>query len=200
MDPRQRLLEAAIGCLQERGYARTGTRDIVAAAGSHLPAVNYYFGSKDRLLQEAIVEALRRWTVTTLGDAEQPAHGCPRERLFHSVRRFLATLERDRPYVIAAVEAFAQAERREELRARLAEVYAELRREVASRLEAALAADGAGHRPEANSLASILIALFDGLAVQWLLDPESTPDAEQTTRALDVLATALTVERGAGQR
>ncbi len=197
MDHRERLLEAAIGELQERGYARTTTRGIVAAADSHLPAVNYYFGSKETLLHEAIVEALRRWAETTMKTAGEPAAD-PSERLARGIAQFLSTLEDDRPYVVAALEAFAQAERSEELRGRLAGAYADFRAIVARSVERE--AGSASHRelgvaaePSAGplALASVLIALFDGLAIQWLLDPEAAPDAEQVIGALGALAGAV---------
>ncbi len=39
---------------------------------SYAPSVNYYFGSKKRLLHDAAVEALRRWGATTM-DAIDPS-------------------------------------------------------------------------------------------------------------------------------
>lgn len=194
MDSRQRLLEAAIECLQRRGYAHTTTREIVAAAGSHLPAINYYFGSKERLLHEAVVEALRRWAQTTMAVASEPSEMSPRDQLFRSIARFLGTLEADRPYVVAAIEAFAQAERSDELRERLAEAYGDFRVEVAHSLEAAAGTDAEEPRAESLGVASLLIALFDGLAIQWLLDPDRAPDAEEVGRSLDLLAAAMSGE------
>lgn len=196
MDTRERLLDAAIRLLEEKGYARTTTRQIVAAADSHLPAVNYYFGSKERLLEEAIVEALRRWAQTTMAVAEEPGPLDPAERLRRSIERFFATLEADRPYVVAALEAFAQAERSDALRARLAEAYQEFREVVASSVERAAAhpevppvSDTAERSPDPDvtGLASTLMALFDGLAIQWLLDPEGAPSAEQAVGSLAAL-------------
>lgn len=193
MDQRKNLLEAAITCLQERGYARTTTRDIVAAAGSHLPAVNYYFGSKERLLGEAITEGLRRWMETTMSAARDPAPAAPGERLRHSVETFLATLERDRPYVVAAFEAFAQANRSDALRDRLAGEYRYARRQVADSVaDVAADQDIRLDETQAAEVASALLAVFDGLAIQWLLAPRDTPSADQVMRALALLAAAAT--------
>lgn len=210
-DQRERLLDATIELLQERGYARTTTRAIVERAGSHLPAVNYYYGSKDALLQEAIVEALRRWCETTIAAAEEPAGVAPAERLRLGLQRFLAALEADRPYVVAALEAFAQAERSEELRARLASAYADFRTIIARGIErdAAAGAVGApaaepGEEPTepaaprrgSLALASVVIALFDGFAIQWLLDPEATADADEVLATLATLVAILAPATG----
>lgn len=187
MGPRERLVEAALRLLQERGYARTTTRQIVAAANSHLPAVNYYFGSKERLLDEAIVEALRRWAQSTMVVADEPGPVDPRERLRRSVGRFFATLEADRPYAVAALEAFAQAERSDELRDRLADAYREFREVVGRSVERAAGRPEGPPESDAMAVSSILIALFDGLAIQWLLDPEHAPSDEDVVNALTTL-------------
>ena len=180
MNTRERLLEAAIGCLQTRGYARTTTREIVAAAGSHLPAVNYHFGSKERLLHEATMQALLHWSQGTLASTQAPATLDPRSRLQVSVDRFLASVGDDRPGLVAAVEAFAQAERDDALRDRLAGAYEDLREAIAL---------GGDH--ESRAVASVLIALLDGLALQCLLDPQRAPTGPEVVRSLDAVARVL---------
>lgn len=186
VETRERLLEAAITLLHRQGYARTTTRTIVAEADAHLPSVNYFFGSKERLLQEAAVEGLRRWGRSTMATADLPTDGTPRDRLAHSLERFFATLEADRSYVVAAIEAFAQAERDEDLRARLAEAYEEFRLTVLAALDPRRGSHD-DPDPETGALATVLIALFDGLAIQWLLDPAGgsrQPDVLQGLAAL----------------
>lgn len=47
-----RLLDAAEQLFCERGFEGTSVRDIAATAGCNIAAVNYYFGSKDKLYTE----------------------------------------------------------------------------------------------------------------------------------------------------
>jgi AcrR family transcriptional regulator len=58
---REALLAGARQCLFEPGYARTTARDIAAAAGVSLAAIGYHFGSKEALLNAAIIEATIEW-------------------------------------------------------------------------------------------------------------------------------------------
>ena len=51
------LIEAAKQLIGERGYAGTSVRDLVAASGTNLAAVNYHFGSRDQLLTQAVLES-----------------------------------------------------------------------------------------------------------------------------------------------
>src|SRR5271167_4762666 len=49
------ILDAAERLYAERGFGDVTLRDIVAAAGVNLAAVNYHFGSKDELIAELFV-------------------------------------------------------------------------------------------------------------------------------------------------
>jgi AcrR family transcriptional regulator len=55
---RQRLLDAARTLLAERGEDALRLRDITEAAEANVAAVNYHFGSKDALCQEAVKQAI----------------------------------------------------------------------------------------------------------------------------------------------
>lgn len=52
---RASILEAAERLYADRGFSDVTLRDIVAAAGVNLAAVNYHFGSKDELIAELFV-------------------------------------------------------------------------------------------------------------------------------------------------
>jgi AcrR family transcriptional regulator len=58
-DPRDRILLAAGREFAERGYEAATVRDICAAAGVNVAAVNYYFGDKSRLYIESVKHAHR---------------------------------------------------------------------------------------------------------------------------------------------
>jgi len=54
-ETRERVLEVAERLFAERGFDAVSIRDIIAAAGANLGAINYHFGTKDRLI-EAVFE------------------------------------------------------------------------------------------------------------------------------------------------
>jgi AcrR family transcriptional regulator len=53
---RERLLDAAVACFAADGIAATSLRSIALKAGVTPALVNYYFGSKERLLEAFIAE------------------------------------------------------------------------------------------------------------------------------------------------
>lgn len=74
---REALLDAAERLLARQGVAATSTRDIIKAAGANLGAINYHFGSKDRLVLEVFARRFRPLNETRLArlDALEQAAG-----------------------------------------------------------------------------------------------------------------------------
>lgn len=56
---REVLLDTAEELLARQGVAGTSIRDIITAAGTNLGAINYHFGSKDRLVMEVFLRRIR---------------------------------------------------------------------------------------------------------------------------------------------
>ena len=173
MGHRDELLTAARRCLEERGYARTTARDLVAASGTNLASIGYHFGSKEALLNEAIVQAFAEYTEMLVGVVTpRPGGGVPLEGIRDSWAAMVDGFTRMRPLLVAFVEAMAQAERNPELREQLAAGYERLRGTIA---------DAVGESvpelpPECRrDVASLMIAVSDGAMVQWLLDPGGAP-------------------------
>src|SRR5919202_3869599 len=123
MGHRERLLDGAKRCLYEKGYGQTTARDIVAASGTNLASIGYHFGTKEALLNAAVLEAIDEW-------------GNELERIFQDVpevdaepmgrfeaiwERVIESFETHRTLWLSSFEAFAQAERSPELREQLAE-------------------------------------------------------------------------------
>jgi AcrR family transcriptional regulator len=72
------ILDAAERLYAERGFGDVTLRDIVAAAGVNLAAVNYHFGSKDELIAELFVTrgiATNRERLAELKQAEAAGNG-----------------------------------------------------------------------------------------------------------------------------
>lgn len=180
---RQKLLEGALECLRTKGYAGTTSRDIAAAAGANLGSIGYHFGSKDALLNEAVILGFRNWTEHLARRARAVEASDPLERLRLSWEAMSAELQDQEGLLQAFLEALAPASRSPELRAQLAGFYREAREEVATIVGESLGEDREA-KVAAMIIASLLIAVFDGLQLQWLLEPEQTPAADEIGKAL----------------
>lgn len=86
---RTAILNAAEQLYAERGFSDVTLRDIVAAAGVNLAAVNYHFGSKDELIAELFVTrsiATNRERLNELKSAEEAGGGhAPIDAVVHAL-------------------------------------------------------------------------------------------------------------------
>jgi AcrR family transcriptional regulator len=180
---REQLVQGAIRCLRDKGYAHTTARDIAAASNSNLGSIGYHFGTKEALLNEAIREGFAEWTeqLATIAFAEPGA--TPLERARASWAALTEGFEEHRPLIVAFVEALAQSVRSDELRAQLADIYEEGRAAIGRLVEASLGEDVPGE--QCRAAASFMIAVCDGLLLQWLVDPERAPSGHELTAGLD---------------
>ncbi|MFC4111229.1 TetR/AcrR family transcriptional regulator [Nonomuraea zeae] len=185
---RDRLLAGAVSCLQEKGYARTTARDLVAASGTNLASIGYHFGSKDALLNEAIAAFFEQWTERVEQTLFAGRPGSARELLELAMRALIDVFEELRPQLVLCVEGFPAALRAPALKEKLAESYARCRTAGADMLRRAGEQFGVELPVEPEVLVSVLVAISDGLMLQWLLDPAATPDAGQVVAALAALS------------
>lgn len=192
---REKLLQGALICLRDKGYAATTARDLVAASGTNLASIGYHYGSKEALLNTAVAEATRIWTKAVEAETFVDDAGSAAEHLRRSLAAIVDRFDTLEPYLRSFVEAFPPAIRSPELRATMAEAYEDVRIAGAEMIERFLQADGTAMEPEAaRTLASVLLALGDGLILQWLLDPEATPASAEIVDALASLASVFTPE------
>jgi AcrR family transcriptional regulator len=194
---RERLLQGAMECLRERGYAHTTARDIAAAAHSNLGSIGYHFGTKEALLNEAIRRGFAEWTAQLAQIAFADAGATPLERGRVSWVALTRSFEEHRPLVVAFVEAMAQSMRSEDLRAQLADIYEEGRVAVGRLVEASLGDMQIGG-DAVRAVASFMIAVCDGLLLQWLVDPERAPSGEEMTAGLDAALPLAAAQQAVG--
>jgi AcrR family transcriptional regulator len=176
------LLEAAKRLILERGYAGASVRELTAAAGANLGAVNYHFGSREKLLNEAMLDFFTEWG-GRVGDVDVDAEAEPLKQFAERSRPLVEGIPDAQPAFVMALEALLQSRRSPELHTQFVEHSATPRgRELPPRyLEVA---------------ASYIIAVVDGLQLQALLDPTAIPTADELAFFYESLAAAA---RAAGQ-
>lgn len=79
---RQRILEAAISCIEKYGLEHVTTRRIAEHAGTNLASINYHFRSKEDLLAETLSltsEHMLEDVLLALKDTQKPFEGTLKE-------------------------------------------------------------------------------------------------------------------------
>ena len=187
MSHRERLIEGALECLQTKGYARTTARDIASAADASLASIAYHFGSKEALLNAALLRASQRWTEQLGAQALSQDTVDPLARAaaaYEAAMQAFAQSSGYRRLLASFLEATAQATDAPELRKQLADHYQAMRDIVAEVVRATLGPKAERQGTDPDAIASFLIAVYDGLVIQTLLDPHAVPDAPRLVSSM----------------
>lgn len=183
MGNREDLLAGAKRCLYEKGYGRTTARDIAASAGVSLAAIGYHFGSKETLLNAAMMQATMEWgeELERALATETDPDATPMERFETVWTRVVESLAAHRPLWAAQFEIFAQIDRAPEVREFLANAQQQGRLGLASLLQNI---NPAVEQDKAQAVGGFYHALLSGVLVQWLTDPDSAPSGHDLANGL----------------
>jgi AcrR family transcriptional regulator len=184
MTNREALLEAGIACLQDKGYADTTARDVAGRAGVSLGAIGYHFGSIGDLLNEALAEAVRRWLEPLVGLIYGIPASLSQGELGPTIDRLLETFSSNRPLVVAYLEALVRAEHSAGLRGAMATDFDMLRTAMTNGVEQLQAGQPRSRRVDPEVTSTVVMAVFDGLIIQWLLDPSRLPTGQAIAETL----------------
>lgn len=94
--PYERIVTAALICIERQGIESSGIRDIAREAGVNSAAINYYFRNKENLIRLAMENSLER-TFGEILDAldTMTANGMPlNDALLQAFDAFVADLQR----------------------------------------------------------------------------------------------------------
>jgi AcrR family transcriptional regulator len=184
----QAILEAARTCLGERGYAATTIAEIAAQAGVSRGLLHYYFKSKEELLAQVVragADAYVELLEPMFARSERAVDLA--EGLVGAVR---AIVESDPTFVNLSMECWALAHESPMIASELEDLYRQLRVAVFEGLEEAKGRGIIQPAIPLDALAALLLALTDGLVMQFLIHPELATD-ETMWPGLQLAARAL---------
>ena len=184
MGHREDLLDGAKRLLGTKGFGQITARDIVAESGTNLGSIGYHFGSKDALLNAAILDSFNDWDDEVEKALAAQDADTPLDRLEAFLAGVVEGAQNHRPMAVASMQAMARFEYVPELREQFAATYNDARREVT-----ALALNRADvDDVTARRLGSLILALINGVVLQWLVDPDHAPSAADLATAIRELA------------
>ncbi len=189
---RKEILRAATKVFATKGYHAGTLNDVAELVGMTHAGVLHHFGSKENLLR-AVIE------YRDSADSSE-AHAAYKLDFFkHLVAT--AKLNAGRPgivqtYVVLSAEAVTEGNPGTEY---FTGRFTGLRRLVAEQIRSLAPADDPLSEAEYQAAASNVIALMDGLQVQWLLDPASVGLVDATVFGINAIL-AQVQAGGSGRR
>jgi AcrR family transcriptional regulator len=168
-DKARRIVQAMRASVGRRGAAASTFDHVAQEAGVSRGLLHYYFGTKERLLVEVVrhdSEVRLRRLEESLAEADSV------DAIVEALVTQLKDYVGEDPASHALIhELFSVSRRNDEVREELAELYRRVRAQVGEVLRAKERAGVVKLRGDADSVASILFALGDGLELQLVSDP-----------------------------
>lgn len=191
---RAQILDAAMACFAEHGYHETSIDEIAAHAGLSKGAIYYHFaGKRDILIGLFEVwseQLLRRWeTISRESD--------PLEALSRDAEAAFASAEDLLLLSRGAVELLSHAARDDQMRGRVAKLYAASSNHVSALLSDAQR-QGLIGEIDADSVAIALMAMFEGLFVMKAMDPDGVDIAAVWRSGVSAVLAGLVATRQEG--
>jgi AcrR family transcriptional regulator len=185
LDRREAVLRAAMSVFGQRGYNKGGLIEVAEQAGMTHAGVLHHFGSKEALLVAMLQyrDGEEAAGVPGRAQTEGPAF------LGHILDTVTENTGRPgvvQTYTVLAAESVTEGHPAQDyfrdritvLRDKIADVLAEVTGRDA-------------HEDDVRDDASALIALMDGLQVQWLLDPDAVDMPRIVAKAMDEIVDRL---------
>ena len=194
---RDQIVQALFECLAEKGHERVTVKDIAEKANLHYGVIHYYFKSKDDIvtaMADSIISRYERLLVERL----QPANTVT-EKLQASidflVDEFIFNRRLNRVFYNLVQMAFE----RKTVRAALRKQIREYRGFLAEEMKDGISnGEFAPHEPK--EFASLMVAVVEGMALQWMIEPKTLNSKNVRTLIQSVVNKHLnhTHERDAG--
>ena len=192
IERRTRILEAASEVFGEKGYVKGSLADIAERVGMTHAGVLHHFGSKDQLL----LAVLAHRDATDVEDLEGRHIPDGLELFKHLVRT--AEHNESRAGIVQAFTVLSAESVTDEHPAKefFLERYETLRSDIRVALASICSTDDPPEPSDIDKATASVIAVMDGLQVQWLLAPGKIELARTSAFAIDaILAAAIQGKR-----
>ncbi|HEV2656622.1 MAG TPA: TetR/AcrR family transcriptional regulator [Ktedonobacteraceae bacterium] len=170
---RERIIAATSKVLAEKGYDATTLREISREAQVAPGLVHYYFGGKDQLLVEVLQDAGRRFSQIM---EQLVQHAPPDQSLEAVLAQIHERVEQEPEVYRLRYESFSLGLHNPLIEPKVRERLTQRREEIGSVMAKVLENTERTEGAKSSSsdlipLAAVLLSVFDGLALQKIMDP-----------------------------
>ncbi len=165
------IIQAALEVFVQKGYYAANVSDVATKASVSQGTIYHYFPSKDDLF----LAAYETWEIQSLYSEIHRAletSKSPGEQLRALAQAVGTRMAQSVAMLPANVEFWSHISRNEAVQKSFQHLFAEMRRALAQIIQEGIAR-GEFTATDPDNTASLLIAFYDGLVLQWLADPQS---------------------------
>ncbi|RJP70324.1 MAG: TetR family transcriptional regulator [Candidatus Abyssobacteria bacterium SURF_17] len=172
---REQIVEALFDCLADNGHETVTVKDIARRANLHYGVIHYYFKSKDEIVSamaDSIISKYERSLLERIKRARLASDKL-QAALDFLVDEFIFNRRLNRVFYNLVQMAFERKGVRTALRKQL-RVY---RARISETIEDGIRDGDFAHR-DSSEAAALMVALVEGMALQWVIEPRSLKRAE----------------------
>jgi TetR/AcrR family fatty acid metabolism transcriptional regulator len=175
---KDQIVRATVDCITKYGYHNFSMQDVARTAGVSKGIIHYYFLNKDELMMSVLdkvagdIEGVLATEMQSLTDA--------RRKLEVFIDVCFDIVRSTKEYYQVNMDFWTQINQKDEVRKVIARHYAKFRESAAVIIREGVAS-GVFRQVEPKEYASYVIAVIDGLSLQWLFD-ESTFDYDNIVK------------------
>jgi AcrR family transcriptional regulator len=167
---RAQIIEATKECIAAKGYNTFSVKDIASEAGVSTGIIHYYFKTKHDLMLAVLDELVKE--ILKAVDQRVAGLTSARAKIEAIIAGSFDFVSKNRKYYHVMIDFWAQVNDKRSVKNVLARVYAEYRRRTARIVEQGIT-EGVFRRLDPSEAAAAIIALIDGLSIQWIFDPQA---------------------------
>jgi AcrR family transcriptional regulator len=180
---RQEILDSALVAFGQKGFYKASLADVASAAGITAAGLLHHFKTKEALL----IELLQQRDLVDL--QQSPGGDYPHGRAFlqllvDTMSRNMTRTVTTQMYAVLSAEGVTEAH---PARRWFLERYRGLRLLISTALTDAIADGDIAADIDVDTTATTIIAVMDGLQIQWLYEPEVVDMAEVTCQVITAL-------------
>ena len=167
---RTQLTAATYNVVSKKGYYNFTIKDIAQEAGMSTGLIHYYFKNKQDLLLNLLREINRNIRVSLQKDLEKSTN--PVDRLNAFIERACNLVIQEKNYFYVLLDFWTQLNHNERMRSAIQKLYTSYR-DVCSEILHEGIAQGAFNNIDVQYTATMIVAMVQGLIIQYVIDPEA---------------------------
>jgi AcrR family transcriptional regulator len=178
---REQIIRALNRCISKYGLQNTSIKKIAEEAGVQPGILHHYFKDRDEIVEELVRKIVDEMTASYL--AEIGDHSDPETRFKKAVEFMFGPQMVNTEYASFFYDCWAEARRNERIRESFRMLYARFRKAIVDLLVES-GKSGRLSRAEIEDLATMVIAIQDGVSLQWetALERVSLPRMTRLTK------------------
>lgn len=164
---KDQIVRATVECITKHGYHNFSMQDVARAAGVSKGIIHYYFLNKDDLMMSVLDRVAGDIEGVILQDMQAISDPVKKLEIFMTVS--FEVVRNTKEYYQVNMDFWTQINQKKEVRQVISRHYSKFRDTCANVISEGVQS-GAFRKVDPSQQSSFIIAVIDGLSLQWLFD------------------------------